>query len=331
MPPFRAYRVHRDQPDAEVRAGVERVSDDLLPDHDVTVRVSWSSLNYKDALAARGHPGVARQLPHTPGVDAAGEVIDSRDPRFRPGDAVICTSYGLGVEAPGGFGARIRVPGDWLVPMPKGLAARTAMDVGTAGLTAALALGRVERHGLTPDDGPVLVTGASGGVGSLAVALFASAGWEVVAATGKRGARGWLRELGAAEVLGREAYDEAASKPMVSAHWGAIVDVLGGEPLARLVKALRPGGAAVVCGLVAGADVPLTVYPLILRGVALLGVDSAGCPMPERLRAWRRWAAEDRPRHWPPIAEAGLDELDGFVERMLAGEVEGRVRVRVGD
>lgn len=326
MSDFEAYRVHRD--DGDARGAIETMRDDSLPDHEVTVRVAWSSLNYKDALSARGRSGVTRSYPHTPGIDAAGRVLASRDPAFAPGDEVIVTSFDLGVNTPGGFGGRIRVPSEWVIPLPAGLDARRAMALGTAGLTAALALEALLGHGITPEGGPVLITGASGGVGSLAVALLAGLGFEVHASSGKTAAHPLLTRLGAARIVDRGTLAERVARPLLPRDLAAAIDVVGGATLENVLKRLHRGGAVAACGLVQSAELRLTLFPFILRGVALLGIDSAEADRKSRLRAWRRLASEWAFDPEPLTTEVPLGEIDPWIERILAGGVTGRVLVR---
>src|SRR5690606_10769218 len=285
---FRAFRVHVE--DGGVRRGVELVEPDVLPDHDVVVRAWASSVNYKAALSASGNRGVTRSYPHTPGIDAAGEVTASRDARFAPGDLVLCTGYDLGMDTPGGFGEYVSVPGDWLVRLPEGLSPEDAMVLGTAGLTAALALRRLASVGAGPGLGPLVVTGASGGVGSLAVWLAARAGYEVVASTGTPAAEGLLARLGAARVAPRSELAERTDRPLLKGELAGAIDTVGGVTLANLLKRTAIGGAVAACGLVGGAELETTVYPFILRGVALLGVDSQHASAAERAAAWEELA-----------------------------------------
>lgn len=328
---YRALRVHVDGD--SVRRGVESVPWSTLPANDVTVRVAYSSLNYKDALSASGNRGVSRNFPHTPGIDAAGTVFDSADPRFAPGDAVLVTGFDLGMNTVGGFAEYVRVPGDWLVPLPDGLSARDAMALGTAGLTAAIALERLAFAGATSDLGPLVVTGASGGVGSLAVALAAAAGYRVIASSGKADARELLGSLGAAEVVGRAPLNEATDRPLLKGEYGGAIDTVGGVTLENLIKSTVVGGAVAACGLVGGADLALTVHPFILRGIALLGVDSQHLPMETRQELWRSLAASSAVRRALAtpglVTEVTLDELEQQVESILAGQVTGRVVVRL--
>jgi acrylyl-CoA reductase (NADPH) len=274
--------VVRETADGEFTRQIEERALADLPDGEVLVCVHYSSLNYKDALSASGHKDVTRSYPHTPGIDAAGVVEESVAAEFRPGDPVIVTSYDLGMNTPGGWGQYIRVPAAWVVPLPQDLTLRESMIYGTAGFTAALSVHRLEAHGLAPDAGEVLVTGATGGVGSLAVAILARAGYQVVAASGKADAGPFLRDLGAAEVVDREAVRDDSGRPLLRGRWAGAVDTVGGEYLATALKSTQYGGAVACCGLVASADLPTTVYPFILRGVSLLGVDSQACPMDTR-------------------------------------------------
>lgn len=327
---FRAYRV---EPAGDgVAARVATLPLASLPEGDVTVRVSYSSLNYKDALSARGHRGVTKRYPHTPGIDAAGVVTATRDPRFTEGQRVVVTSYDLGMDTPGGFGEFIRVPGDWVVPLPRGLDPRTAMVLGTAGLTAALALSRLEGAGLTPASGPIVVTGASGGVGSLAVALLAGRGYEAIASTGTPAAREQLTALGASRVIGRDELGTATDRPLLSARYAGGIDTVGGHTLENLIKSTARRGAVAACGHVQSPQLRLTVYPFILRGVGLLGVETAELPMAERVALWETLAREHAGWRLEELTtEVGLDELDGAVEAILRGATRGRVVVRVAE
>lgn len=323
---FKAYRV--DVRDGQVSRSVETLSVGTLPPGDVTVEVHYSSLNYKDALSASGSKGVTKSYPHTPGIDAAGVVTTSRDARFKPGDKVIVTSYDLGMNTPGGFGQLIRVPADWIVPLPEGLTLREAMMLGTAGFTAALCVEALEHQGV--GDGSVLVTGASGGVGSLAVALLAKAGYVVTASSGKESAHEALLALGAAEVIDREAFSAPTGRPLLPDNYAGAVDTVGGQTLENVVKMLHLGASVAACGNVGGAELNLTVYPFILRGVKLLGIDSQHCPMEKRQKVWRKLAGEWKLEGLERITrEIGLDELDEAVEAILKGQIQGRVLVRL--
>ena len=312
------------------RSIAERSTDDL-PDGEVLVRVRYSSLNYKDALSASGNKGVTRQYPHTPGIDAAGTVAESRSDEFRPGDEVIVTSYDLGMNTPGGFGGYIRVPAAWVVPLPSGLNLQESMIMGTAGFTAALSVHKLRHAGVTPERGPVLVTGASGGVGSLGVAILAALGYEVVAGTGKADAHDFLRDLGARDFVGREELVDDSKRPLLKSRWAGVLDTVGGDVLATALKTTQLDGAVSCCGNVASPKLPTTVFPFILRGIDLLGVDSQNCAMPLRRQLWQQLAGEWKPERLSSImTETDLAGLEGeWIDRILAGGVRGRVVVRL--
>lgn len=311
---------------------IERLTEHDLPPGDVTVAVQWSGLNYKDGLACRPDGKVVRSYPMVPGIDLAGTVIASTDARFKPGDEVLATSFDLGVQHWGGFAARARVPADWVVPLPAGLTLREAMILGTAGLTAAMSLVRLEHNGLKPGQGPVLVTGASGGVGSAAVAILAKAGYEAVASTGKAEAAAYLRELGATDVISRDETAAPPSRPLDKQRWAAVIDSVGGTTLARALTQTRQGGAVAAIGLAGGAALSTTVHPFILRGVSLLGIDSAWWPAAERPALWQRLATEWKPDQLERMVdrEVGLADVPEQAARILAGGVRGRVLVRTG-
>jgi len=325
---FRAFRIEEVSGGFVGAVASQRLED--LPDNEVTVRVAYSSLNFKDALSATGNRGVTKRYPHTPGIDAAGTVAASRDARFREGDEVIVTGFDLGMNTPGGFGEFIRVPAEWLLPLPPGLELREAMALGTAGLTAGLCVDALQRA-VHPADGPVVVTGASGGVGSIAVALLAQLDFEVIASTGSESAGESLLALGARRILERGELSAASDRPLLSSVYAGAVDTVGGRTLTNLVKSLSWGGAVAACGLVGGADLELTVYPFILRGVSLLGIDSVQCPMARRQLIWRRLAGPWKPKGFLArlVTEIGLDELDRAITDILAGRTVGRLLVRV--
>ncbi len=326
MNAYRALRVHAPGPQA---AAVERLPLEPPDDGEVLVRVQWSSVNYKDALAGTGRAPVVRRFPLTLGIDLAGEVADSRHPGFRPGQAVLATGFGLGVDRDGGLAEYARVPGDWLLAVPAGLDASRAMTLGTAGFTAALAVSRLQGNGQRPDQGPVLVTGATGGVGAWSVALLSHLGYEVVALTGKTDQADWLRALGASEVLPREALPEPG-RPLTRARWAGAVDSLGGAALARLLSAIQPWGNVAAIGLAAGSDLETTVMPFILRAVSLLGVDSVSCPRPLREDLWQRLARDWRPPRTESLVAGilALEDLPRAFEEVLAGRIWGRLLVR---
>ena len=324
---FPAYMV-RKTTDGRVAAGVEAIALDDLPAGDVLIRVAYSSLNYKDALACQGHPGVVRSFPHVPGVDCAGTVVESESADYQPGDEVLVTGYELGAGHWGGFAAYVRVPNEWIVRLPAGLPLRDAMIYGTAGFTAAQCITAIVEHGIDPERGPVVVTGSTGGVGSLAVAILAKLGYDVAAVTGKREQHDWLRRLGARTILGRDELVDTSDRPLLSARWAAAVDTVGGRPLSTLLRSIDHRGCVAACGLVAGAELALTVYPFILRGVTLAGIDSAKCPRPQRLEMWQKLAGPWRVDHLDRIAdEITLDELPDRVQRILAGQIVGRTIV----
>jgi acrylyl-CoA reductase (NADPH) len=320
-----------EQQDDDVTRGLRELDDDELGDGDVVVRVEWSSVNYKDALATIPKGQVARISPLVPGVDLAGVVAEA--PSGAPvseGDAVLAHGYDLGVAHHGGYAESARVPADWVVPLPDGLSARDAMAIGTAGYTAALCIVALEERGLSPDDGPVLVTGATGGVGSVAVDILAGRGYEVVASTGKD-VEDWLKSLGAAQVVSRSDVIGDAKRPLAKAQWAGVVDSVGGDVLAGAIRGLKYGAAAAICGNTAGADLPTSVLPFILRAVALLGIDSVQTPIDVRRATWARLADDLRPPHLADTIarEIGLDELEDALDAILRGELQGRTIVRV--
>src|ERR671932_2337023 len=326
---FRALVADKDGDD--VRRSLTDLSASDLPDGEVTIRVGWSSVNYKDALAVSPKGRVAKGYPLVPGIDLAGEVIASDGGDVAPGDEVIVHGYDLGVAHHGGFAEVARVPADWVVPLPEGLSARDAMALGTAGFTAALSVVRLEQHGLAAESAgaPVLVLGASGGVGSTAVGILAARGYEVHAATGKAEEADFLRSLGASEVLSREETSAEPERPLEKQRWAAVVDPVGGAATAYALRTTRYGGAVATSGLVGGTAVDTTVMPFILRGVSLLGIDSVETPADVRRTVWERLAGDLRPPGLEEqiTREIGLDELDPFLDEVLAGEGRGRTVV----
>jgi putative YhdH/YhfP family quinone oxidoreductase len=328
---FPCFRVTKG-PAQEVAAGMAEATLGDLPPGDVLIEVAWSSLNYKDALASGGHAGVVRSFPHVPGIDAAGAVVESRAPHLAPGQQVLVTGYGLGAEQWGGYARYIRVPAGWVVPLPAGLTARQSMIYGTAGFTAAQSLDALLHHGVTPDRGEVVVTGATGGVGSLAVGLLAKAGFTVAAVTGKPEAAEQLRALGAARIVARADVVDSSPKPLLAARWAGAVDTVGGPTLATILRQMQTGGCAAACGLVGGTDLALTVYPFILRGVTLVGIDSAHCPLDKRTALWQRLAGPWKLEGLQAIVrEVPLAEIAGPIDEILHGRIVGRVLVRVGE
>ncbi|SEL39819.1 putative quinone oxidoreductase, YhdH/YhfP family [Atopomonas hussainii] len=300
-----------------------------LPAGEVLVQVSYSSLNYKDALSASGNKGVTRNYPHTPGIDAAGTVLESSVAEFNPGDEVICTGYDLGMNTCGGFAQQIRVPAAWLLKRPQGLSLREAMVLGTAGLTAALCVDKLEKAGVEPGQGPVLVTGATGGVGSVAVKLLAQLGYEVVAATGKEAEHELLLSLGASAVISRAELAANANKPMLKEQWAAAVDTVGGELLFNVVKSLKYGGSVACCGLTAGTNFNANVFPFILRGVNLLGVDSVELPLVVKASMWDKLSLQWKLDLSALVREVSLHELPAAIEQILAGQATGRTLVKL--
>lgn len=297
-----------------------------LPADEVLVKVQYSSLNYKDALSASGNKGVTRNYPHTPGIDAVGIVQSSSVNAYAVGDAVIITGYDLGMNTDGGFAEFVRVPAAWLVRLPDGLSAYESMVLGTAGLTAALCIDKLLNAGLTPAAGPVLVTGATGGVGSVAVALLSQLGFTVTAATGKAEATDFLRSLGATEIIDRQELQEESSRPLLKERWAGVVDVVGGTVLWNAVKALRYGGSVACCGLVGSPSLDASVFPFILRGVNLLGVDSVNVPQTLKAAMWQRLATDWKLERLDALAETiGLDELQGRLNTLLEGKGKGRM------
>jgi acrylyl-CoA reductase (NADPH) len=314
--------------DAGLHAAVQDVAEDRLPEGEVLVRVLHSTLNYKDGLVLAGKGGLVRTYPHVPGVDFSGIVETSSDPRWEPGDEVILTGWRVGETRWGGYAERARVRADWLVRVPPGLSLRQAMAVGTAGLTAMLAIQALEAHGLRPDQGPVLVTGAAGGVGSVAVTLLAAAGYEVAAVTGRPETEPYLRDLGAGRIVPRAELAETVAKPLESEVWAGCVDAVGGAMLARVLGQLRHHGSAAAVGNAGGVQLPATVIPFLLRGVNLLGIDSVQSPIPEREAAWVR-IARDLPmdRLDAMTRAASLEELPELGRKILGGGIQGRVVV----
>jgi acrylyl-CoA reductase (NADPH) len=310
--------------------GLREFDETQLMPGDVLVRVTHSTVNYKDGLAVTGKAPVVRRFPMIPGIDLAGVVEASDDPRFRPGDAVLLNGWGTGETHLGGWAEKSRVKGDWLFKAPEGLGPAEAMAIGTAGYTAMLCVMALERHGLEPARGPVLVTGAAGGVGSVATALLAGAGWRVVASTGRPQEADYLKGLGAAEVIDRGELS-APGRPLGKERWAAAVDSVGSHTLANALAMARYGGAVAACGLAQGMDLPGSVAPFILRGVSLLGVDSVMAPRERRLEAWSRLARElDRSKLAAMASTVRLDEVPRVAEEILAGKVRGRVVVEVG-
>ncbi|MDE3838691.1 oxidoreductase [Bacillus methanolicus] len=326
---FKALMVNKTEDDFSV--GIKTISLNDLPDADVLIKVSYSGINYKDGLASIPNGKIVKSYPFVPGIDLAGVVVSSKDPRFKEGDEVIATSYEIGVSHFGGYSEYARIPGDWIVPLPKGLTLKEAMVFGTAGFTAALSIQRLEDNGLTPDKGKVLVTGATGGVGSLAVSMLANRGYDVVASTGKASEHDFLHKLGAKEILSREDVYSGKIRPLDKQLWAAAIDPVGGEQLASVLSKIQYGGSVAVSGLTGGSDVPTTVFPFILRGVNLLGIDSVYCPMDIRKELWNRLSSDLKPAALEDHIqkEITLEELPENLPTILKGQARGRIIVKL--
>lgn len=304
-----------------------------LPPGEVLIRVCYTSLNYKDALSASGNKGVTRKYPHTPGIDAAGQVAESGDTAFKPGDAVLVTGFDLGMNTSGGFAEYIRVPAAWVVPLPANMSLREAMIYGTAGFTAALSCYRLIGNGVLPAQGPVLVTGATGGVGSIAVALLAKSGYTVTAVTTKGNEIAYLQEIGATEILSAAQADDQSGRPLLKPRWAGVVDTVGGNILSTAIKTTRPHGTVTCCGNVTSAELHTSIYPFILNGISLIGIDSATCPSPLRTQVWHKLAGEWQLAHLERITTElpGLEALEDRIQLILQGKSKGRVIVKVAE
>ncbi len=325
---FKALRIFDDEDG--YRAEIVEQSIDEQSEGDVVIQVAWSSVNYKDALAGTGKGKILRSFPLNGGIDAAGTVVSSSSDRFAEGDQVVITGCGLSENRDGGYSQYLRVPSKWLVPLPEGLKLREAMVLGTAGFTAALSLWRMLSVGQQPEWGPIVVTGATGGVGSLAIDILTRAGFEAQAISGKLDRFDWLHELGATQCISREDL-YWGENPLESAHWAGAIDSVGGDMLAGLTRVIKPWGAIASCGMAGGIGVRTTVMPFIIRGISLLGINSAGCPYEIREQIWKRLAEDWKPAHLAEIehAEIGLEELAGVFDNALAGGSTGRTLVRL--
>ena len=326
---FRALVVSKTDENTFTREITERSISDL-PEGEVLIRVHFSSLNYKDGLSCIGNPGVTRNYPHTPGIDASGKVTESSDSRFKEGDSVIVTGYDLGMNTSGGFGEYIRVPADWVVPLPEGMTFKEASIYGVAGFTAALSVDALQKFGVNPEQGEIVVTGSTGGVGSVSVALLSLLGYTVVASTGKKEESEFLQRLGASEIISREEVNDESKKPLLRERWAGAVDTVGGTTLAALLKAAKRGGAVAATGLVASSELSTTVFPFILRGVSLLGIDSGFTPTKLRLEIWNKLAGIWKiPQLEQLTIDCTLEELDPEIDKILAGGQRGRVVVNL--
>ena len=327
--PFKALVVNKT--DHEFTVNVNELTIQDLPQGDVLIKVSYSSVNYKDGLASNPDGKIVRSYPFIPGIDLAGVVVRSNDARFKAGDEVIATSYEIGVSHYGGYSEFAQIPSEWIVPLPEGLSLKEAMIYGTAGFTAALSVQRLEENGVTPDKGKVLVTGATGGVGSIAVAILAKRGYHVVASTGKQSEHDFLIEIGASEIITREDVTGEKIKVLDKQLWAAAVDPVGGKTLASILSKITYNGSVAVSGLTGGGEVPTTVFPFILRGVNLLGIDSVYCPMETRMALWKRMATDFKSDHLLKVmrAEVSLEELPNHLSSILKGEARGRTIVKL--
>ncbi len=327
--PYRALVV--DKIGDDFSAGIKTLSESDLPVGEVTIRVEYSSVNYKDGLATMPNGRVIRSFPMVPGVDLAGTVEQSEDSRFKAGDKVIATGNDIGVAHPGGFAEMARIPAAWVIPLPEGLTAREAMALGTAGLTSALSVEALENHGLRPENGTIIVTGATGGVGSTSVSMLAQLGYTVAGSTGKADEHDFLRSLGATEILSREEVSAESTRPMEAERWAGAVDPVGGSTTAYLLRTMKYGASIALSGNTGGFDVPTSVLPFILRGVNLLGIESVNCSIELRARMWQRLATDLKPRGLLDsiTVETDLDGVLDVTARILKGEVRGRTLVRL--
>ncbi len=330
MNPFKAFVIDQDE-NRKVVSRMGTLAAEQLDAGEVTIRVHYSSINYKDALAATGAGKIIRRFPCVGGIDLCGEVVDSADARFKPGDKVIATSFDIGVAHHGGYAEYARVPAGWVVPLPAGLDLFEAMALGTAGFTAALGIVRMEDNGLAPANGPVIVTGATGGVGALAIDMLAQLGYHVVALTGKEAETDYLKMLGAAEILLRSTIDFDKVRPLEAARWAGAVDNVGGQILHWVLATMKQAGTVASIGNAASFNIDTTVFPFILRGVSLLGVDSGYMGFPTRQRVWDRLATDLKPRHLAAITRTiDFDELPAAFDDFIHGRVKGRTVVRIG-
>lgn len=325
---FKALVVNNEE---QFTVDVKELSFNDLPEGDVLLKVEYSSINYKDSLAAIPDGNIVKSYPFVPGIDLAGTVISSENPQFKEGDKVIATSYEIGVSHFGGYSEYARIPSEWLVPLPEGLSLKEAMVIGTAGFTAALSVQRLEENNVTPEKGKVLVTGSTGGVGSFAVSILSKLGYEVEASTGKESEHEFLKSLGATSIVPREEVYDGKVRALGKQKWAAAVDPVGGEPLASLLSQIHYGGSVAVSGLTAGTKLPSTVFPFILRGVNLLGIDSVYCPMDTRLKVWNRLATDFKPDNLEQLIqqEITLEQLPEILPTLLKGQAKGRTIVKL--
>ncbi len=329
MPTFQAFYVTENEDKSFSQAIIERNIDDL-PAGEVLIRVNYSSLNYKDALSASGNRGVTRNYPHTPGIDAAGVVEESLSSDFQIGDKVLVTGFDLGMNTSGGFGQYIRVPAKWVIKLPRGLKLKESMIFGTAGLTAALCIDKLLQNGLTPEKGKVIVTGATGGVGTMAVMILAKLGFHVVGVTGKPEGKALLLKIGAKEVVSREEVDDKSSRPLLKGLYAGCVDTVGGNMLATILKSMQYNGVVAICGLVQSPELPTSVFPFILRGVSMFGIDSSECAIEWRKKLWKNLAKNWKPADLSSITKnITLKGLSKEIKKILKGGQMGRVVVKM--
>jgi len=316
--------------DGTFRRSVQNCTINDLPEHDVLIRVHYSSLNYKDALSASGDKGVTKEYPHIPGIDAAGVIAESSDSRFEKGGKVLVTGYDLGQNTSGGFGQYIRVPGDWIVTLPKELSLRESMMLGTAGFTAAIGVHHLRQNNLSTSDDPILVTGATGGVGSLSIAILSKLRYEITAATGKMDRESFLKKLGAANVIHRKEVQDESGRPLLSGRWVGAIDTVGGSMLDSVLRQTKHNGTVACCGNILGHELNTNVYPFILRGVHLAGMDSGNCLMDLRKKIWHHLATDWKPKNLEQLMkECTLDQLEGEITKILNGNQVGRVLVNL--
>lgn len=328
MTSFRSYRIFETENGSFKREIVEQRINDL-PQGEVVIKVAYAGLNYKDGLSSSGHKGITKEYPHTPGVDASGVVAESNSILFKEGDQVLVTGYDLGMNTDGGFGEYIRVPAGWVVPLPATFDLRSAMILGTAGFTAALALYKMEMAGQNPEMGELIVTGATGGVGSMAVSIFSKAGYDVIASSGKTNAYDYLKMLGAKRCEGRAYCNDEKKRPVTRAKWAGGLDTVGGNTLTSLMAACGKNGSIAVCGLVGSPQIEATVYPFLLNGINLIGVESAETKMETRVELWNKLSSIWKPEHLEEIAtDISLEELDEYILKILDGKTQGRVVVK---
>lgn len=325
---FQAFVV-RENEDGTFSRQIEEKNISELPEGEVLIKVAYAALNYKDALSSSGHKGITRNYPHTPGVDACGTVVSSETEDFKEGDKVIVTSYDFGMNTSGGFQEYIRVPAKWPVKLPENMTLEECMVLGTGGFTAALSLYKMEQNDQNPEMGPILVTGSTGGVGSMAVAILSQNGYEVIAASGKQEAHDYLKELGATKIISRAETNDESGRPLLRSQWAGAIDTVGDNTLATCIKACGRNGSIAVCGLVESPKLETTVYPFILNGVNVLGIETAETPRSIRLKIWELLANKWKPKHLDKIKRIiSLNELEGYIQAMLEGKSKGRVLVK---